>query len=183
MLVLVLATSGNEQKQGSSKKFRASHLGQAENAIGFRFSVFEYEHENSRGEGQLSVKLRHAAISPPSPPRGRRVGDEGTKKGHEQGEATHLEIFADVPPPKLDDARLSVATRRHAIASDANPRSTGKTNFRVATRRHVIASDANPRSTGKMNFRVATRRHAIASDANPRSTGGMNFRVATRRHA
>jgi hypothetical protein len=55
-------------------------------------------------------------------------------------------------------------------------------NFRVATRRHAIASDANPRSTGKMNFRVATRRHALASDANPRSADGMNFRVATRRH-
>jgi hypothetical protein len=40
-------------------------------------------------------------------------------------------------PHQLDDARLSVATRRHSKASDANPRSTGGMDFRVATRRHA----------------------------------------------
>jgi hypothetical protein len=80
VLVLDFATSGNEQKQGSSKKFRASHLGQGEHAIGFRFSVFEYEyeyeyeyeHEKSRGKGEQTFKLRHAQFPPFAP-----VGEKG----------------------------------------------------------------------------------------------------------
>ncbi|MEN9557436.1 MAG: hypothetical protein RLZZ232_3722 [Planctomycetota bacterium] len=47
-----------------------------------------------KAEARASELSRSAGHFRPSPPRGRRVGDEGAKNENKQRGATHLELFA-----------------------------------------------------------------------------------------
>ena len=84
VLVLDFATSGNEQKQGSSKKFRASHWGKRKmrSVFGFRFSVFGFRFSSTSTSTSTSTKKqRRGSAICQVPPRNfplRPRGGEGS---------------------------------------------------------------------------------------------------------